>query len=112
VCWSDAYYQLGYQFSRLYTYLPIYGGGQNHFVYTARSEQGHITIWVNDSDLIPLAVQPFRIYSASIATNESGPWLKVGSFVYVEGNFRYLGSLAVSPDWHSFFYGYDKPFEP
>lgn len=105
-------YQLGYQFERLYTYLPIYGRGQNHLVFTEHSERGHLSPIVTDSELVPLAEQPLRIYGAAIATNESGPWLKVGSFIYVDGNFRFLGALGINPDWHSFYYTYDKPFEP
>jgi hypothetical protein len=93
------HYQLGYQFSRLYTYLPIYAYGQNRLVHTEHSEQGHLSPFVTDSELIPLAEQPLRIYSASIATNEEGPWLKVGSFVYVDGNFIYSGALAIKPNW-------------
>ncbi len=105
-------YQLGYQFSRLYTYLPIYAHGQNRLVHAEHCEVGHLSPFVTDSELIPLAEQPLKIYSASIATSEEGPWLKVGSFVYVDGNFRQLGALAIKVDWHSFFAGYDKPFVP
>jgi len=105
-------YQLGRQFERLYAYLPIYARGQRHLVQAEHCEQACRSPFVTDSELIPLAEQPFRIYSASIATNETGPWLKVGSFVYVDGNYRYLGALAINPDWHSFYYAYDKPFEP
>jgi hypothetical protein len=104
-------YQLGYQFARLSAYLPIYAGGQNRLIYTERSEPGHLSPFVTDSDLIPLAEQPLKIYSASIATNEEGPWLKVGSFVYIDGNFRELGALGIEVNWHSFYAGYDKPFE-
>lgn len=100
-------YQLGYQFQRLYTYLPIYGDGQK-LVHTEHCEPGHLSRFVADSELIPLAEQSLKIYSAVIATNETGPWLKVGSFVYVDGDFRYLGSLAIAPNWHSFFCGYPQ----
>lgn len=105
-------YQLGYQFARLSAYLPIYAGGTNRLIQTERSERGHLSPFVTDSELIPLAEQPLRIYSASIATKEAGPWLKVGSFVYVDGNFRELGALGVEIDWHSFYAGYDEPFQP
>lgn len=106
------HYQLGYQFARFSTYLPIYANGRSRLVRTEQSERGHLSPFVTNSELIPLAEQPPRIYSASIATNETGPWLKVGSFVYVDGNFRYLGALAIEQNWHSFYVGYDKPFEP
>ena len=96
-------YQLGYQFQRLYSYLPIYARGQNRLIHTEHSEQGHLSPFVGDSDLIALAEEPLRIYSASIATNETGPWLKVGSFVYVDGNFRYLGALSTTTNWHAFY---------
>ena len=79
-------YQLGYYFSRLYTYLPIYARGQNRFVNTEHSEEGHVSPFVTNSELIALANRPLRIYSASIATKEEGPWLKVGSFVYIDGD--------------------------
>lgn len=104
--------QLRYQISRLYTYLPIYGRGQNRLVRTEYGEPGHLSPFVTNSELIPAAERPLRIYSASIATSEEGPWLKVGSFVYVQGNFRYLGALGIATDWQSFFAWYDKPFEP
>ena len=104
-------YQLGYQFERLYTYLPIYGDGQK-LVHTEHCEPGHLSPFVADSELIPLAEQSLKIYSAAIATNQTGPWLKVGSFVYIDGDFRYLGSLAIAPNWPSFYNGYDKAFEP
>ena len=81
-------------------------------VNTEHSEQGHLSPFVTDSGLIALANQPLRIYSASIATKEEGPWLKVGSFVYIDGNFRYLGTPSLTTDWHAFFAEYDKPFEP
>jgi hypothetical protein len=41
-------YQLGYYFSRLYTYHPIYARGQNRFVNTEHSEQGHLSPFVTD----------------------------------------------------------------
>lgn len=104
--------QLGYYFSRLYTYLPIYARGQNRLVSTAYSEPGRLSPFVTDSELIPFANQRLKIYSASIATNEEGPWLKVGSFVYVDGNFRYLGAPSLEPNWHNFYASYDRPFEP
>lgn len=103
--------QLGWQFSRLYTYLPVYGRG-HHLVNTEYSEEGHISPFVTGSELVPFANQRLKIYSATIATNEEGPWLKVGSFVYVEGSFRYLGTPALTPDWHAFYSSYDRPFEP
>jgi hypothetical protein len=104
--------QLGYYFSRLYAYLPIYGRGQNHLVSTEYSEPGHLSPFVSDSELIPFANQRLKIYSASIATNDDGPWLKVGSFVYVDGTFRYLGTPSLAPDWGRFYASYDRPFEP
>ena len=51
-------------------------------------------------------------FVASFATKEEGPWLEVGSFVYVDASFRYLGKPTLAPDWRSFYAGYDKPFEP
>ena len=104
--------QRGYYFSRLYSYLPIYGRGPNRSIHTAHSELGHMSPLVTDSGLIFLAKQPLRIYSASIATNETGPWVKVGTFVYVEGNFRYLCTPSLETDWSSYYAYYDKPFEP
>jgi hypothetical protein len=105
-------YQLSYQFSRLYAYLPIFAQGQNRLVDTEYSEQNRLSPFVSSSELIPSAEQPLRIYSAAIATKEEGPWLKVNSFVYVDGSFRLLGALTLAPDWHSFYTSYDKPFEP
>jgi hypothetical protein len=104
--------QLRWQFSRLYTYLPMYGRGQDLLVGIDYSELRHLSHFVADSELIPSAKGRLKIYSASIATNEEGPWLKVGSFVYADGNFRYLGTLTITPDWHQFYAYYDKPFEP
>ena len=104
--------QLGYYFSRLYNYLPIYGKGPNRSIHTAHSEPGHISPFVTDSGLITSAEQPLRIYSASIATNETGPWVKVGTFVYDEGNFRYLCTPSLETDWRSFYAYYDRRFEP
>ena len=86
--------QLSWQFSRLYTYLPLFGCGQNLLVGTDYGERGHVTPVVSDSELIPFANQPLKIYLGSIATDEEGPWLMVGSFVYVNGNFRYLARSA------------------
>jgi outer membrane receptor protein involved in Fe transport len=104
--------QLRWQFSRLYTYLPMYGQGHNLLVGIDYSEPGHLSNLVADSELIPSVKGRLKIYSASIATNEEGPWLEVGSFVYVDGNFRYLGTLTITPDWRQFYAYYDKPFEP
>lgn len=104
--------QLRWQFSRLYTYLPMYGRGQNLLVHIDYSELGHLSNFVADSELIPSAKRRLKMYSASIATNEEGPWLKVGSFAYVDGNFRYLCTLTITPDWHQFYFYYDRPFEP
>lgn len=47
-----------------------------------------------------------------VSPKEDGPWLKVGSFVYEDDSFRYLGKPTLAPDWRSFYAGYDKPFEP
>ena len=104
--------QLSYQLSRLYVYLPLFARGQKRLLDTEYSEQNHLSPFVSSSELIPSADQPLRIYSASIATEEEGPWLKVNSFVYVDGSFRLLGALTLAPDWHSFYASYDKPFEP
>jgi hypothetical protein len=104
-------HQLGWQFGRLYAYLPVYARGQNRLVHTERCEQGHISPFVTSSSLILLAELPLRIYSASIATQEYGPWMKVGSFTYVEGNFRFMGWLEIEPNWGVFYSGYDRPFE-
>jgi len=104
-------YQLGWQFGRLYAYLPLYARGPNRLVHTDRSEQGHRSPLVTNSMLIPLAEQPLKIYSAFIATQEEGPWLKLGSFVYVDGSFRFMGFLEIEPklgDYHAWF---DRPFE-
>lgn len=80
--------QLHWQFSRLYTYLSMYGRGQSLLVHIDYSEPGHLSNFVADSELMPSASGRLKIYGASIATNEEGPWLKVGSFVYVHVNFR------------------------
>jgi hypothetical protein len=105
-------YELSYQFSRLYTYLPIVADGPNRLVHTEHCDQDHLSPFVTDSELIPMAERSLKIYGASIATKEEGPWLQVGSFVYLDGNFRYLGALGTDVDWHSFFAFYEKPFEP
>jgi hypothetical protein len=101
--------QLRWQFSRLYTYLPMHG--HNLLVHIDNSEPGHLSNFVADSELIPAAKVRLKIYRASIATTEEGPWLKVGSFVYADGNFRYLGTLTITPDWRQFYFYYDRPFE-
>jgi len=104
-------YQLGWQFGRLYSYLPIYAKGQNRLVRVEHCEQRCQSFFVTDSSLIPLAAWPLRIYSASIARKEEGPWMKVGSFVYVNDSFRLIGALDSELNWNAF-KSYDKPFEP
>jgi hypothetical protein len=104
-------YQVGWQFARLYSYLPIYARGQNRLVRVEHCEQGCQLFSVTNSSLIPLAAWPLRIYSASIAQKEEGPWMKVGSFVYVNGSFRLMGALDSDLNWNDF-KSYDKPFEP
>jgi len=80
-------------------------------IHVEHCEQGHPSPFVTNSSLVSFAGQRLRIYSASIATEEGGPWLKVGSFVYVDGNFRFMGYLQMEPNWTDFYSSYNKPFE-
>jgi hypothetical protein len=106
--------QLGYQFSRLYAYLPLYARGTQRLIDAEHSEPDHLSPFIDDTDadLIRFATSPLRIYRASIATSREGPWLKVGSFVYVKGDFRYLGTPSMTRNWQASYHFYDKPFEP
>ena len=106
-------YQLGWQFGRFYAYLPNYARGQNRLVRTEYCEQGHLSSFVTNSPLISVAERPLKIYSGSIATQYEGPWFKLGSFVYIDGTFRFMGNLETEPEWESFHAAhapYDKGF--
>lgn len=105
-------YQLACQFARLDGYLPIFGGGKQQLVSVQDSDGERLSPFVVDSQLIPNANGRLRIYGVAIATNETGPWLRVGSFVYVDGRFRYLGALSLDSNWFSELSSYDQPFEP
>lgn len=103
-------YQLGWQFSRLYAYLPVYAKNHTGVIFAKSSERGNVSPFVAGSSLISAAARPLKIYSASIS-QEEGPSLKIGSFVYVAGNFRFLGYLDMHPDWESFYREFGRPFE-
>jgi hypothetical protein len=74
------------------------------------SGPGHVSSFVDTPDFGRATAEPVRVYSAAIANDEGGPWWQIGSFVYVEGTFRYLGYLETNSDWQTFFREYGKPF--
>ncbi|MGA8072565.1 MAG: hypothetical protein WB995_03765 [Candidatus Acidiferrales bacterium] len=102
--------QLAAQFSRLYRHLPHYAAAQNRFISVEHSASGQLSPFVTDSPLIPLATQPLRLYSAGVSYVDDGLSMKVGTFVYVDGNFRYLGWLEANPSSETL-RSYDEPFE-
>ena len=104
-------HQLIWQFGRLDTYLRLYTEGGDCLVHLDYSERGHISQFVSMPELFRSAEQPLKIYSVAIANREEGPWWKIGSFVYLDGNFRFLGYLEMRPNWPSFWQEYGKPFE-
>jgi hypothetical protein len=104
-------HQLSWQYGRLDTYFRLYTKAGDCLVHLDHSEQGHISPFVSMPELFRAAEQPVKIYSAAIANREEGPWWEIGSFVYVDGNFRFLGHLEISPSWPSFWRNYGKPFE-
>jgi hypothetical protein len=89
--------QLAAQFSRMYIHLPHYAAAQNRFIAIEHSEPKQLSPFVDDSPLIPLATQPLRLYSAGVSYVDDGLSMKVGTFVYINSNFRYLGWLKANP---------------
>lgn len=102
--------QLAAQFSRMYIHLPHYAAAQNRFIVIEHSESGQLSPFVDDSPLIPLATQPLRLYSAGVSYVDDGLSVKVGTFVYIDGNFRYLAWLKANPSSETL-RSYDELFE-
>ncbi len=56
----------------------------------------------NVENVFRYAQVPMQVYFVSLSPEEAD-WVRVvGHFVYIDGGFRYLGYLEVSPHWSSF----------
>jgi hypothetical protein len=94
-------HQLGWQFGRLYAFLPILARDQNVQVLWDHS--------VPESGFISLVNRPLKIYFAWLS---NGDWaMKIGYFVYVEGSFRLFGYFDIAAHAEELHAEYDKPFE-
>jgi hypothetical protein len=102
-------HQLGWQFARLYEYLPFFGRARNRQVFSDHSDGGHLSPMVRESQLISLADRPLKIYFAGVSNGEAS--IKIGYFVYVEGSFRLFGYFDIESKAEQLHSEYDKPFE-
>jgi hypothetical protein len=94
-------HQFGWQFARLYHYLPGIARDRNLQVLWDHS--------VSEPRVISLANRPLKIYFASVS---NGDWaMKIGYFVYVDGSFRLFGYFDIEANAEQLHSEYDKPFE-
>jgi hypothetical protein len=94
-------HQLGWEFGRLYTFLPIIARDRNLQVLWDHS--------VPESRVISLANRPLKIYFASVSNGNLA--MKIGYFVYIDGTFRLFGYFDIESKTEQLHSEYDKPFE-
>jgi hypothetical protein len=102
-------HQLGWQFGRLYKYLPLHARDRKLQVFWDHSGGGHESPMLSGSRFISLADRPLIIYVAAVS---NGDWTqKIGYFVFVDGSFRLFGFSDIESDAEQLHSEYDKPFE-
>ena len=105
--------QLGWQFTRLgdvFRSVSFCDGCQ--LSCEASGTRESTPFFRNIETLLQEAQVPIQVYFVSLSPKDADWSRVVGHFVYVEGGFRYLGYLEISPDWKLFFASYGSPYTP
>jgi len=97
-------HQLGWQFTRLYHYLPG----------IARMRNLEVVVPVHsplcpESQFVSLVDRPLKIYCAGASNGDL--FIEIGDFVYVGGSFRFFGYFDIESKAERLHPEYDKPFE-